>query len=127
LGLQAGFPTLIAQALDWLDGQPPGQADVVIGSLARGQEDQVRQAFQPDLPRPLACGQGNARLVRLESLTYRPMDLSGTDLRVPNDIGSEASALVLPKPWPPLWIVPAVLAAVVVILEWCLYQRRWTS
>jgi len=51
----------------------------------------------------------------------------GTDIRVPGDIGSDAAALVFPKPSPPLWMIPAALAAVLVIIEWCLYQRRWTS
>ena len=51
----------------------------------------------------------------------------GTDLRVPGDIGSEASALVVERPQTPLWIFPAVVAAALVVVEWCLYQRRWTS
>jgi len=114
LSLQAAFPQLIAQSLDWLDGQEPW-TDEVAGSS-------VPQAFQPDLSPLLARNRGVESTVRLESLTY-----GGTDLRVPSDIGSEASALVVQKPWPPLWIVPAMLAAVLLILEWCLYQRRWTS
>ena len=52
---------------------------------------------------------------------------AAADIRVPGDIGSDVSTLALEKPWPPLWIAPAVLAAVLVILEWCLYQRRWTT
>jgi hypothetical protein len=83
---------LIAQALDWLDGQP----------LRKGEIISARQ---------------------VENLSY------ATDIRVPADIGSDASAKVkdLQKPWPPLWIVPAVLAAGLLIIEWCSYQRRWTS
>ena len=90
MALQAAFPQLIAQALDWLDRQPLWKDEVVGRCTANG----------PD-----------------------PM----LDLRAPNDLGSDASALALPKPWPPLWIVPAALAAVLLIIEWCLYQRRWTS
>jgi hypothetical protein len=90
MALQAAFPQLIAQALDWLDRQPPWTNEVVGRYSASGPDTMI-------------------------------------DLRVPRDIGSNASALVLPKPWPPLWIVPAALAAVLLIIEWCLYQRRWTS
>jgi hypothetical protein len=52
---------------------------------------------------------------------------TATDLRVPGDLGSDASALVLEKPRPLLWIVLGVLAALLAIIEWCLYQRRWTN
>jgi hypothetical protein len=51
----------------------------------------------------------------------------GTDLRVPGDLGSDVSALAVEKPQTPLWIFPAVVAAALVVFEWCLYQRRWTS
>lgn len=57
----------------------------------------------------------------------RQVEPTATDLRVPGGLGSDASALVLEKPWPPLWIVLAVLAALLAIIEWCLYQRRWTN
>ncbi len=50
----------------------------------------------------------------------------GADIRVPADIGSDASAMATEKPATPLWLVPAVVAAALVIIEWCLYQRRWT-
>jgi hypothetical protein len=88
LGMQAAFPQLIAQSLDWLDGQPPW-TNAVVGNRTRL--------------------------------------FGGTDIRVPNHVGSDASALVFEKPWPSLWVVPAMLAAVLLIIEWCLYQRRWTS
>jgi hypothetical protein len=90
MALQAAFPQLIAQALDWLDRQPLWKDEVVGRCTASGPDPMI-------------------------------------DLRVHNDLGSDASALALPKPWPPLWIVPAALAAVLLIIEWCLYQRRWTS
>ncbi len=108
LGFQAAFPQLIAQALDWLDGQPPWKDEPV-----RGQGET-----------------GSIGLIGPKS-HIAPIDPVSTpaaiDLRVPSDIGSEASAVVVRKPWPPLWIIPAVLAAVLLIIEWCLYQRRWTS
>ena len=31
------------------------------------------------------------------------------------------------KPPLPLWIAPAALAALLLIFEWFLYERRWTS
>ena len=51
----------------------------------------------------------------------------GTDLRVPGDIGSDVSALGLKNPGRRYGFFRPSLAAVLVILEWCLYQRRWTS
>jgi hypothetical protein len=50
----------------------------------------------------------------------------GTDLRVPSDIGMEASDVAVEKPRSPLWILLAAVAAGLVIVEWCLYQRLWT-
>jgi hypothetical protein len=73
-------------------------------------------------PSSLSSGTEAERLVRLESLTNG----RGTDIRVPNTIGSDASTFVAEKPRLPLWIVPAALAAALVIVEWCLFQRRWT-
>jgi hypothetical protein len=104
------------------EGQPPWKDEVV------GQA--VGQAFQPDifgLAPSLARTPRKESVVRLESLTYERGEYGGADIRVPNDLGSAASALVLEPPAPPLWLVPAVLAAALVIIEWCLYQRRWTT
>ena len=112
LAMQAAFPPLIAQALDWLDGQQPWK-DEVVGREAWG----VRRE---------ALGVGREASDGLLPTLHAPRSTLH-DLRVPSDIGTDASALVLQKPLPPLWIVPAVLAAVLLILEWCLYQRRWTS
>jgi len=51
----------------------------------------------------------------------------GTDLRVPADIGKAVSAATFASQRMPLWISLAATAALLLILEWCLYQRRWTS
>ena len=124
LALQAAFPQFIDQALDWLAGQPLWK-DEIVGWDQRGlpsagpPSDAVGGPAhaQGELVPPYATDHA-----RLESPAS-----GGTDIRISNDTGNDASALVLPKPQPPLWIVPAVLAAVLLIIEWCLYQRRWTS
>jgi hypothetical protein len=93
LTLQAAFPQLIAQSLDWLDAQPSWKDEIIV-------------AAQP-------VDRSNA--------------IDGIDIRVPAGIGSEVSAMVIDKPQMPLWIVPAALGAVLLVIQWCLYQRRWTS
>lgn len=111
LPLQAAFPQLISQALDWLDRQPPWKDEVV---------GQACNLSSPELD-PV-CGPAEKPTRQVQNLFHQD-----TDVRVPGDIGSEASDVMVRKPWPPLWIIPAVLAAVLLIIEWCLYQRRWTS
>jgi hypothetical protein len=54
-------------------------------------------------------------------------DVQAVDIRVAADIGSEASRFQLVSPSPPYWVVLGLAAAILLILEWCLYQRRWTS
>ncbi len=158
LALQAGFPRLIAQALDWLDGQQPWKDEVVgwdqragtmyswstsagppILAVSSGTSDNgARPGERP--PRQVEnlsysqrdrnVGQSTLQKFmtgQVENLSYGQGDPCGTDIRVPDDIGGAASAVVVQEPWPPLWIVPAALAAVLLIIEWCLYQRRWTS
>jgi hypothetical protein len=92
--------------------QVPWKDDVIAPSPALGQEEIGPMGLIGPICPLLARGQGEP---------------GGTDIRVPNDVGSDASALVLEPPVPPLWLVPAGLAAVLVIIEWCLYQRRWTT
>jgi hypothetical protein len=66
--------------------------------------------------------------VRLDEIVGNHAAFSGaTDIRSPSDAGREASALELPKPRQPLWIAPAALAVALLVLESCLYQRRWTT
>ena len=75
------------------EGQPPWKDEVV------GQA--VGQACQPDifgLAPSLARTPRKESVVRLESLTYERGEYGGADIRVPNDLGSEASALVLENP-----------------------------
>jgi hypothetical protein len=52
---------------------------------------------------------------------------SGVDIRVRDDAGRETAARPRAS-WPlPLWVYLAAVAALLLALEWCLCQRRWTS
>ncbi len=97
LGRQADFAAFVDRALDWLTGRAVWRDEVISSAL------------------PYA-GEGPEAL--------SPAD---ADLRVPMEIGSDASTIVSLKAWPPLWIVPALLALVLLVIEWCLYHRRWTT
>lgn len=49
-----------------------------------------------------------------------------SDLRVPAGLVAEGQQLALCAPGPPLWLLLAAAALVVVVAEWFLFQRRWT-
>jgi hypothetical protein len=51
----------------------------------------------------------------------------GIDLRKAADLGVDWSEITVRRPWPPAWLWPAGLALVILVVEWCLYQRRWMS
>ncbi len=52
---------------------------------------------------------------------------SESNLQVPPDVGAPADEWKLSSPMPPLWLFCGALALVVLVFQWCLYQRRWTS
>mgnify|MGYP001062529089 CR=1 FL=1 len=52
---------------------------------------------------------------------------SESDLQVPPGVGVPADKWEIPRPSPPLWLFCGALALILVVLYWCLYQRRWTS
>jgi len=57
--------------------------------------------------------------------TSRSATSHGVDLRVPPELKSNVPGEYT-KPAPlPLWIYPAGLALVLMVIEWCLYQQRW--
>ena len=114
LPLEADFAMLLGQALDWLDGQQPWRDEVVEGNLECGNSLPLSAAL-----RPLKAATG-----RKAVMNYRTPNI---DLRVPGDIGRDAAAEHYETPRLPLWIPLAAAAAVLAIVEWCLYQRRWTS
>ena len=71
----------------------------------------------------------NLVVVRAGDDSLHPAWLAGpeaTDIRVATDIGTDAAEVLAQKPLPPLWIALAAAAAALAIIEWCLYQRRWT-
>ena len=49
------------------------------------------------------------------------------DFRTPGDPGREAKSVVARPAGVPPWLFPVVLAALILVFEWCLYQRRWIS
>jgi hypothetical protein len=49
------------------------------------------------------------------------------DLHTSRDLGSDAWTAYYESPRLPLWIAPALAGVLLVMLEWCLYQRCWTS
>jgi len=113
----------------------PAPPDVHRATLTGEEQSYLKEILAANRRVDLISDDPQARAVhvidgkRLEKLPAGPLLIfsPGIDIRVPGDIGSDAAALVLPKPSPPLWIIPAVLAAALLIAEWCLYQRRWTS
>jgi len=48
-----------------------------------------------------------------------------SDLRVPASFTSRAKGAAAEGDQPPVWPFPAAAAALLVVLQWCLYQRRW--
>ncbi|MGD0900109.1 MAG: VWA domain-containing protein [Thermoguttaceae bacterium] len=49
------------------------------------------------------------------------------DLRAPADLGVDPDSAVIRQPRPPARLWPAVLVFAILMMEWCLYQRRWMS
>jgi hypothetical protein len=118
-----------------LDGRSPWQHEVFSPELPYWEELKAgREGGLAAIYRLLLLAESHPVAPRLPNvLTIEEFlgpscgEPDGIDIRVPGDIGSDASTLPIEKSPPTLWIVPAVLAAVFVVLEWCLYQRRWTS
>ena len=78
LAMQAGFPQLIAQLLDWLAGQPSWKDEVI--------------------PETWSVGHGAGRgLCRRAQGLRTTAHAAGVDIRAPAEIGSDASALVAGK------------------------------
>jgi hypothetical protein len=49
-----------------------------------------------------------------------------SDLRRPAGLAAQTAPAVVKPAGPPLWPVPAALALLLLVAEWCLFQRRWT-
>jgi hypothetical protein len=90
LAMQAALPIFVANALDWLAGQPVRAAE-----------------------KPADCVGG--------------IDAGSIDFRRAADWGVDWSEITVRRPWPPAWLWPAGLALAILVVEWCLYQRRWMT
>jgi hypothetical protein len=51
---------------------------------------------------------------------------NGVDIRSRNEAGSDSAVAAIASSPLPLWVSLAAVAAVLLVLEWCLCQRRWT-
>ncbi len=111
--------------------------------------DSVARPAIPQFVAPIAPGDSEGGIARLyrsvmlaRSHPKEPMILlppyaqflgpvygepNGVDVRVPSDVGSDASTARYAPPRLPMWIPFAATAALLLVLEWCLYLRRWTS
>ncbi|HQR44380.1 MAG TPA: hypothetical protein PLX97_16905, partial [Gemmatales bacterium] len=96
---------------------PPGQEKVTIGPF-----DEVgiwriepKEVEQNKTVRPLeiACNLANPRESDLNPVTATANNSSAST----SGFGS----------WGPIWFTLLVLATLLIIVEWCLYQRRWIS
>ena len=52
---------------------------------------------------------------------------TGADIRTSDDIGAAASLQRRELTRSPLWMLLTATATILLVLEWCLYQRRWTT
>jgi len=84
-----------------------------------GQGEKGAEGAEGDEPRPSlrsgTCHPAGTRLASAES-----------DVRVPAGLEAEGQGLAPGASGPPVWLLLAVAALVVVAAEWCLFQRRWT-
>ena len=48
-----------------------------------------------------------------------------SDVRVPAELASPAEIAVAGSAGPPLWLFPTAFALMLLVAEWCLFQRRW--
>ena len=80
---------------------------------------EVEPVTEGDEPRPAlhsrSCDAGGTCLASAES-----------DVRAPAGLVSQRQGVAFHAWGPPLWLLLAVAALVVVTAEWCLFQRRWT-
>ena len=96
LPLQADFSKLVAQALDWLDGQEPWKDEVVDGTLEC-------DGLPPLSTTPATISQVEDSSAIGTKEKAVASHRTPKDIRIPSDIGSEASAAYNP-PGLPLWI-----------------------
>jgi hypothetical protein len=124
-----------------LEVPAPGAPDTATDSVARPSVPHLFAQIPPDASEGgiaelyrsvlLARSHPKQRLIPMppyaELLGPLYGEPNGVDIRVPSDIGLNAAAAQYELRRLPLWIPFAAAAAVLVILEWCFYLRRWTS
>lgn len=105
----------IAARLEATDAYPADNEAVaevpVVGAASRA---------APELDTTIASGSGHPGTAQWSVVgrTY--------DLRAPGGLGIEAESLAATPPGPALWLYVGAMAMVLFIVEWSLYQRRWT-
>jgi hypothetical protein len=111
IAVQAALPIRVADALDRLAGGVPREA-----CSPRPGHDASGKPLAADAYPRLA-----------ETPSNDGNRAGGIDLRKAADAGVDHSEITVRRPWPPAWLWPAGLALVILVVEWCLYQRRWMT
>ena len=108
----------------------PGARVVVLLGLQEGSELPLRAAFPILIASALewvaAADTATASSPEAEPLAVARCCAAESDVRVPAGLVSEARGLARGAPGPPVWLLLAAAALVVVVAEWHLFQRRWT-
>lgn len=115
---QAEFPTLLAQAVRWL-GEPGGEEAKALPS-----PDAQPGGARVD---PAAETAGTTHPTLEVPPAPPAFPIGESNLQVPADLGTPADRWQEPRRWPAAWLVFGALALALLVLEWCLYQRRWIS
>ncbi len=153
LPLRTAFPIIMLNALSWFANskgelqEARSTGDVLDVQLASvGPEVEPTLVSPTGVKRSLPKGQ--------EKVTIGPLDTAGiwkielikgykqlpameiacnlanpreSDLRPVAAPGTQQSAALSFGSWGPIWYILLALATVLIIVEWCLYQRRWIS
>jgi len=133
LPLRAAFPILIANALEWVAAAGNGSAHSNVGWVEardpRGRSVEGRAARGPQetggtwvscLDPPYTPDPPHTRLASA------PAGRRESNLHVPDGLASQQETSLAGSSGPPFWLFPAAVALLLVVAEWCLFQRRWT-
>lgn len=131
-------PQSTARPLAWTAGgvpvgyaiDRPGGRVLVISGMLEGSDLPLRTAFPILTANALAwlsesdvqSAVGNGARERL--IDARP-PVEESDIRVPRQLASRAERPLPARAALPVWPLPAALALLLVVAEWCLFQRRW--
>ena len=116
-------------AMGYAIDRAAGRVVVLLG-LQEGSELPLRAAFPILIASALewvaAADTATASSPEAEPLAVARCCAAESDVRVPAGLVSEARGLARGAPGPPVWLLLAAAALVVVVAEWHLFQRRWT-